>query len=360
MGAIGSKTRMSSYLLVRIAFGDIGAAFVNIAFAISLLGWFGVNINIFADAVTRLAVSNFDLALPALPVAIFASLCMTITTLIGFRAINILAMLMIPVLVVVTFILAYSSLGEQSLSSLLAIEKTATLSLGGGISAIVGAIIIGAIILPDITRFIGPWRGAVYSAFLAYVVVQIIVMGAASMAGAATGQTEILDVMLALGLGIGAFLIVITGSWILNSLNLYSTVLSVQATFPQWSSRWLTVILGFVGIAAGLMNIFDYFLTFLFYLSVIFVPVAGVIIIDFVMIRRHDYHIDTLSNNKRFNMKGFAAWALGAVISILSAESIIGNITAISALDAMLVSATVYLILSWADRKPSTSKENAS
>jgi len=37
-GIIGAKSRLSSYLLVRIAFGDRGAAFVNIAFAISLLG----------------------------------------------------------------------------------------------------------------------------------------------------------------------------------------------------------------------------------------------------------------------------------------------------------------------------------
>ncbi len=40
MGSIGAKTRLSSYLLVRIAFGDKGAGFVNMAFAVSLLGWF--------------------------------------------------------------------------------------------------------------------------------------------------------------------------------------------------------------------------------------------------------------------------------------------------------------------------------
>ena len=46
-GSIGARTRLSSYMLVRIAFGDRGASLVNLAFALSLLGWFGVNIDLF-------------------------------------------------------------------------------------------------------------------------------------------------------------------------------------------------------------------------------------------------------------------------------------------------------------------------
>ena len=37
MGAIGARSRMSSYLLVRIAFGNKGAGLVNMAFALSLM-----------------------------------------------------------------------------------------------------------------------------------------------------------------------------------------------------------------------------------------------------------------------------------------------------------------------------------
>ena len=40
----------------------------------------------------------------------------------------------------------------------------------------------------------------------------------------------------------------IAGSWILNSLNLYSTALSVEATFPHWHKKWVIMLLGLVGI----------------------------------------------------------------------------------------------------------------
>ena len=59
---------------------------------------------------------------------------------------------MVPVLAIVTVVLAYSALTAVPLPEMMAAEKEATLTVGAGISAIVGAIIIGAIILPDITR----------------------------------------------------------------------------------------------------------------------------------------------------------------------------------------------------------------
>lgn len=353
MGAIGANSRMSSYLLVRIAFGDKGASLVNIAFAISLLGWFGVNINLFADAVSRLASEVWGLQIPTLALAIFASICMTVTTIVGFKAINVLATLMVPILAFVTFLLAKSALGTQSFTEILAAERMATITTGQGISAIVGAIIIGAIILPDITRFVRHWSGAIYTAVIAYLVVQLAVMGAAALAGSVSGKTDILDIMLDLRLGIGAFLIVIGSSWVLNSLNLYSAILGTKATFPKLNSTWLAIGLGAVGVIAALMNLLDNFIPFLIFLSDIFIPVAGVIIIDALFIRRSDYHIDTLANNRSFNWAGLLAWAIGAGFALMISHGAIPSPTSITSIDAIIMSAAVYLALSWVSRKRS-------
>lgn len=355
MGAIGANSRMSSYLLVRVAFGDMGASLVNIAFAISLLGWFGININLFAGAVSRLALEVWGLNLSTVGLAIFASICMTVTTVVGFKAINILATLLVPVLAFVTFLLARSAFETQTLSEIMAIEKTATLTIGDGISAIVGAIIIGAIILPDITRFVRHWSGAVYTAIIAYMIVQFLVMAAASLAGSVSGKTDILDIMLDLNLGLGAFAIVIAGSWVLNSLNLYSTILSVKATFPKLNSRWLAIGLGVVGVIAALMNILDSFVTFLFYLSVIFIPVAGVIIIDWAFIRPGAYTISALNQNRTINAPGFVAWAIGAVFAVLASEELLPTLTGIAAMDAVILAGVVYIALAWRNREARSS-----
>lgn len=350
MGAIGANSRMSSYLLVRIAFGDLGASLVNIAFAISLLGWFGININLFAGAVSRLALDVWGLHLSTIGLAIFASICMTITTIVGFRAINLLATLLVPVLAFVTFLLARSAFETHTLDEILAAEKVATMTIGDGISAIVGAIIIGAIILPDITRFVRHWSGAVYTAIIAYMIVQLAVMAAASLAGSVSGKTDILDIMLDLNLGFGAFAIVIAGSWVLNSLNLYSTILSVKATFSKLNSRWLAIGLGAVGVIAALLNILDSFVTFLFYLSVVFIPVAGVIIIDWALIRPSAYTIEALEKNRSVNAPGFIAWAIGAAFAVMASEALLPTLTGIAAMDAVILAGLVYTILAWRGR----------
>lgn len=345
MGSIGAKTRLSSYLLTRIAFGDAGARLVNLAFAISLLGWFGVNINLFTDAIDRLSSTLFGVQVPQIGLALFASVCMTATTLVGFRAINWLSMLLVPILAVVTYLLASSSLEVMSVSDMLAVEREASLTPGEGVSAIVGAIIIGAIILPDITRFIRHWSGAVYTALIAYMVVQLLVMLAAAMASAAHNSTDVLQILLDVNLGIGAFVIVIAGSWVLNSLNLYSAVLSVKASFSSLGTTFLTLLLGAIGVGAALLNILDSFITFLFYLSVVFIPVAGVIMVDFMMVDRSAYQLESLDSNRAWNLSGIVAWAMGATIALLASEELIPTLTTIAAIDAVLLSALAYWLL---------------
>lgn len=366
MGVIGAADRMSSYLLVRVAFGDKGAAFVNIAFAISLLGWFGVNINLFMDTVARLGADLWGVNFSPVLLAIVASACMTFTTLVGFKAINILSTLLVPVLGIVTFMFARSAFSEHSFSDFTAMDAPArvtaenAMTIGDGISWIVGAIIIGAIILPDITRFIRTKSGAVYTAIIAYLIVQITVMGAAGLAGVSSGAfTELFDaegvsrtdiilkLMLDVNLGFGAFIIVIAGSWALNSLNLYSTVLSTKATFPTLNTKWLTIGLGAIGVVAALMNILSQFETFLWYLSILFIPVAGVLIIDRLLLRPAAYNLETLADNNTLNVPAFIAWAIGAILAILADRGVVPTVTGIGAMDALLLSAILYIALSW-------------
>lgn len=364
MGYIGAKDRMSSYLLVRVAFGDTGAALVNIAFAISLMGWFGLNINLFMDTVGRLVDDLWGLSLSPLILAIFASACMTLTTLIGFKAINILSSLLIPVLVIVTVLFAMSAFSEHSLADFGAMEAPAravgdhAMSIGDGISWLVGGVIIGAVILPDITRFMRGQSGAIYTAICNYLIVNLLVMAAAGLAGASAGvfagyfddegvtRTDvILKLMLDVNLGFGAFLLIIAGSWVLNSLNLYSAVLGIKATFPKLNRYVLTLGLGVLGVGAALMNILGQFELFLWYLSIIFIPVAGVVIIDRFLVRPGAYTFATLDNNSQLNGVAFCAWAIGAIFAILADRGTLPTATGVGAMDALLLSAVLYFAL---------------
>jgi|TARA_B100000809_G_scaffold102356_1_gene100962 cytosine permease len=342
--AIGANTRLSSYMLNRIAFGSHGAALVNIAFAISLLGWFGVNIDLFSGAVQRLTVDMYAVSVPAWPIEIFAGIVMTVTSVYGFRAINTLSALLVPVLIAVTAQLIVGSLTDQSLTQIMSTPSANELSFGDGVSAVVGAAIVGAVILPDITRFIRHWSGGIFVVLTSYLVIQFIVISAGGLSATALGDDDLLNIMLTLGIGWAAFAIVIFGSWVLNSLNLYSTMLSVESTAPKLNNTLLIIILGSLGTLAAFMNILNDFLSFLFYLAVIFVPVSGIIIVDYLILRRSAYHEDRLLLQQKNRPKAIAAWGLGACVALMGSWSWI-SITNIAVLDAMIVAALVYYLL---------------
>jgi cytosine permease len=344
--AIGANTRLSSYMLNRIAFGFHGAALVNTAFAISLLGWFGVNIDLFSGAVQRLTVDIYAVSVPAWPIEIFAGLIMTVTTVFGFRAINTLSAFLVPVLIAVTAQLIVGSLTDQSLTQIMRTSSANELSFGDGVSAVVGSAIVGAVILPDITRFVRHWSGGIFVVFTSYLVIQFIVISAGGLSATALEDDDLLNIMLTLGIGWAAFAIVIFGSWVLNSLNLYSTMLSVESTAPKLNNTSLIIILGSLGTLAAFMNILNDFLSFLFYLAVIFVPVSGIIIVDYLILRRSAYHEDRLLLQQKTRPKAIAAWGLGACVALMGSWSWI-SITNIAALDAMIVAALAYYLLAF-------------
>ncbi|MCZ0954644.1 MAG: cytosine permease [Rhodospirillaceae bacterium] len=344
-GLIGTRTHLSSYMLARIAFGTNGAAIVNIAFAISLLGWFGVNIDLFGGALLRLLEDTLGLSVHPWVIELFAGALMTVTTIYGFRAINALSTLLVPVMMVVTVVLISSALGSRPFAETLGAQQVAEITFGYAVSSVIGGIIVGAVILPDITRFIRKRRGAIYTAVLAYLVVQPVVMVAGGLAADLLANDDFLDVLIVMGLSWAAFVIVIAGSWVLNSLNLYSTTLSIEATFPKSENRLLIIILGALGTVAAFFNILDYFLAFLFYLAIVFVPVAGVIAVDHFLARPSAYFENLHSAERSLSPMALVAWAAGSIVALLGAEEVI-RLTGVAAVDAMLVSAAGYALLS--------------
>jgi cytosine permease len=309
---------------------------------VSLLGWFGINLNLFGLAIAGLSKDFFNAVPPELGVTVGASVLITATTIIGFRAINLVSTLMIPVLVFVAVALLFAAMGH---SEPIAHIVPGGMSLGDGISAIVGSIVIGAIIMPDITRFLRSWQGAVITGTSSYLIAQPFVMWVAAAAALALGTQDIISIMLTLGLGVGAFIIIIAGSWVLNTLNLYSAVLGVTASFPSLNARQVTVVLGVIGVSAGLLNILDSFVTFLFYLSVVFIPVAGVIIIDHFLIRPSVYRVTQVEDDQPINRPALVAWLAGAAIALAGAEGLIASITSVAALDSAIASGLIYALV---------------
>jgi cytosine permease len=347
---VGSRTRLSSYLLARIAFGARGSMALNLAFAVSLVGWFGVNLNLFGQALARLLPTLIGYRGPEWPIELAAGLLITSTTLIGLKAIKALSYVVVPVLIVVCALLFARTIGYGSVGEILARAPSGGMSFGDTVSAVVGGVIVGAVIMPDTCRFIESASGAVWTAVLTYFFTNGTVMLIGGLAALALHRSDMLDLMLAMGLGVAAFAIVIGSSWLLNALNLYSAALSVGAAIPRLSRSATTMICGLIGTLAAFLKILDHFLSFLFYTSIVFVPVASIIVIDCVFFRRMDYVGPGEAAVRDIEPAALLAWGAGAAFAVLGSMGIV-RLSGIAALDALSVSGLLYAALHWRARQ---------
>ena len=96
----GARTRYSTYMLTAFAFGRSGGKIVNFIIALTLVGWYGVIINVFASAADLVVQSVYGQGVPVWAYIVTGSCLMIGVTLSGFKGIDKLALCLVPVMLV--------------------------------------------------------------------------------------------------------------------------------------------------------------------------------------------------------------------------------------------------------------------
>src|SRR3546814_7115157 len=108
---ISVRTRLTTYLLVQRSFGIKGAALVNIVIAIIHFCWFGVNVSFFGDAMVAAARQGYGISGNFSIFVIIGSALITLSTLHGFKTLDRLAMVAVPLVGVILIAVCVTALG---------------------------------------------------------------------------------------------------------------------------------------------------------------------------------------------------------------------------------------------------------
>ena len=342
----GVKSRFSAYMLAEFAFGRRGAAAANLAVALSLIGWFGVISNIFAQAADLLVSQTLGLSIPAEIYAVIGSLLIVGVTISGFKGIDKLALALVPLMALFLIYAAALSIGKIDGWSLPADQRT--LSFSSAVSAVIGSYIAGVIIQPDYARFARNRPHAIWSAVIALGVSFPVVLLLAAIPSVAMGQSDLFLIMLGLGIGVPAFILLLLASWSSNVLCLYSAGLSVATILKRVDLRTILLAAGTAGTALAMLHAQDYLTRYLILLGIALPPIASIYASE-ALLFRDAFSLETLKTESAVSWPAFAAWG-GAVAAGYAAYSERASFTGVAALDSILAAFLIYAGLGYARR----------
>ena len=337
---VGTRTRFSTYMLTGFAFGSAGGKFVNFIIALTLVGWYGVIINVFAAAADLVIRDLYGPGVPLWAYIVAGSTLMIGVTLSGFKGIDKLALCLVPVMLVFLSYAAWLSwddIPSWSRGS----PGAQPLTYSTAISSVVGGYIVGVVIQPDYSRFAKNVRHAMWAVFIALWVVQALVFFLAAIPSVATGVSNLIRIMVALGIGVPAFFLLLLSSWCSNVLCLYSSGLSLSTIFTRARLWQLILAIGIAGTALAFMYSDDYLIPFLVLLGVTVPPIAGIYVLDVILIRRCGDGADLMTAEPGINVNAFIAWGIAVLVGYL-AEAERFSITGIASLDSILTATILY------------------
>jgi len=342
-GIVGSKTRLSSYMLMKFSFGAKGALLINLVLAISLLGWFGVTLDLLGDGAQALAQQEFNFLLPKWLWMLIGGVLITTTSIFGFRGLNRLAPWLTPIMALVMVVVVYKVLQMTSLAELMAFEGSGEISIGVAISASIGSLISMMIAMPDFTRYVKTPFDSVVATFFPLLIAQPLVYTGAAIAAVATQQYDLLLIMIEVGLGLFAFILIVASTWISNAIALYSCSLGLASVLVKVKKWKLEVLSGVVGTLMAIAGIMDYFIVFLESLSFIFVPIGSVYLSDYYFISKQNYEFEKIADGSPVSIPAMLAMLIGIAVYYGSSTELCA-ITPLPAVDSLVVTTLVYLL----------------
>ncbi|MEM3976184.1 MAG: cytosine permease [Desulfurococcaceae archaeon] len=330
-----AKYGVSTYVLARHAFGRYGSMIVAlIAFILNGAGWYAYETALFGLTMQELIpghpATHWQVA------SIWGGIMMMITSIVGYRGINVLSYLAVPLMVILSLAgLLASAQMVGGWDTLMALQPPQTIPLAVGITITVGYFAIGAATQPDIARYAKNEKVAVGSIWAGFLLANPFIMFCGVVMLLATmyhyaelglvGSTPNLPLaMKVLGLGLGALIVAALAQWTTNDNNLYTGSLALVNIIPL--PRWLLVsITGIAGTIIAAIGIYEYWVPWLIFLGSFVPAMAGVIIADYHVIsrllRRKEYKFGPGTAYSGFDVAGLLAMFIAGYIATIPAIS---------------------------------------
>jgi len=222
--------------------------------------------------------------------------------------------------------------GFQSLSTVLTAKSQMTTI--EAINIVIGSWIVGAVVMPEYTRFAKKGWVAIAIPFIVLIIAQWFLQILGALGGVVSNDSLFstflgvdLNILMQQGIIIGWIGIIgmSLALWTTGDANLYLPVIQTSSILKR-PKHVMTVICGILGTILGL-GLYQYFFAFLTLLASIVPPLIGPVIVEYYLIDKDKFHQGNFHGVTSWNPSAFLAYIIGAISTYYSPIFIMPAIT---------------------------------
>ncbi|MGV0027359.1 cytosine permease [Phormidesmis priestleyi] len=350
LGYIAYKSGLSTVLMARFSFGNIGSRWVDFILGFTQIGWYAYTSALVGDVVNKL------LGIPPswnwLSI-LFFTYAFCSTAYIGYRAMDWLSRLAVPLMVVlILWSLTIATNQVGGFAGLQAIAPTAQLSVGQALTVIVATFISGGTQATNWSRFANSGGTAIGGTLAAFLGVNGLMVFAGAYCALVYGNQDIVQVMAQQGILLGGIVLLLLNIWTTQDNTIYAFAVA-SANMFRINKRTVFVLGGAtIALVLAWAGIYEMLVPYLIFLGNVIPPVGGIIIADFWFHRQG--HFPSLDETQpAFNWAGIIAYVIASVVAYISSNNQTGIIIFdIAPVNGVIVAAIMYMILSKLLLKP--------
>ena len=337
LAPVGSRSGVPSMIAARAPLGYRGAQAVSGLLYLTNFAWIAVNNTIAASVCAQVLGGPETSRIWAAALGLLA----TAVVARGPRAVGYADRIAVPIMVVAGGILTYAAFTAAPAAPVAPVAPVAPATLWG-LDVVIGYQVSWLLMFADYSRYTRSARASATAVFAGLALPALWLMPVGWNLARIAGSDDPGTMLAAANAGWWTAILVALATVTTNFVNIYLSSLAWRTLAHRSSGRGTVWTIGILGTALGLMSSIwlTRFAELMMWLGAILVPVGGVFLAHFVVMRKRVdanavYSVDAL---RSFNLAGIAAWIAGFVVYKLAAP--IG-----ATLPALGTSILVYLLL---------------